>query len=226
MDTIADKPVQTADAKPAKTWQRRKQARPGEILDAALTVFAEKGFSAARMEDIAAKAGVTKGTIYLYFPSKEEVFKSLARQHVLDTLAMATEEARRFEGATFEFLTVFFQRFTSIVMNSEAVVLPKIIIAESGNFPELVVFWRKEVVEKTMTMLASVINRGIACGEIRDVPAEYVAKLCVAPMMMSLIWRTTFASTDDVPFDYDAFIRVHLDVLHRGLKPQTAGVAA
>ena len=67
--------------KPAKSWSRRKQARPGEILEAALKVFAEKGFAAARMEDIAKRAGVTKGTIYLYFPSKEEVFKSLARKH-------------------------------------------------------------------------------------------------------------------------------------------------
>jgi len=212
--------MDTTLEKTSKTWQRRKQARPGEILDAALTVFADKGFAAARMEDIATKAGVTKGTIYLYFESKEEVFKSLARQHIGDTLAMAAEEARKFDGATFDFLTVFFQRFATIVLTSEAVVLPKIIIAESGNFPELAAFWRKEVIDKAMGMLKGVLERGVARGEIRDVPPDYICKLCVAPMLMSLIWRTTFARTDDHPFDYEAFMALHRDVLYRGLKPE------
>jgi AcrR family transcriptional regulator len=212
--------------KSSKTWQRRKQARPAEILDAALSVFAEKGFSAARMEDIANKAGVTKGTIYLYFPSKEEVFKSLARQHVSDNLAMAAEEARKFEGSAFEFLTVFLQRCASLVMHSEAVALPKIIIAESGNFPELATFWRKEVIEKSFAMLAGVISKGIARGEIRDVPVEYITKLCVAPMLLGIIWRTTFAHADDTPFDYEAFMALHRDVLYRGLKPLAEGQIA
>lgn len=206
--------------KQSKTWQRRKQARPGEILDAALTVFAEKGFAASRMEDIATKAGVTKGTIYLYFESKEEVFKSLARQHIGDTLAMAAQAARSFDGGTFDFLTIFFQRFADVVLTSDAVVLPKIIIAESGNFPELAAFWRQEVIDKAMGMLRGVLERGIAKGEIRDLPPDYICKLCVAPMLMSLIWRTTFARTDDTPFDYEAFLAVHRDVLYRGLKPE------
>jgi AcrR family transcriptional regulator len=202
-----------------KTWQRRKQARPGEILDAALAVFAEKGFSASRMEDIATKAGVTKGTIYLYFQSKEEVFKSLARQHVTDALTLASEDARKFEGSTFDFLAVYMQRCAGMMLHSDAVALPKIIIAESGNFPELAVFWRKEVIDKAMGMLAGVIAKGIARGEIRDVPPEHIAKLCMAPMLMSMIWQTTFAHTDDVPFDYEAFMALHRDVLYRGLKP-------
>lgn len=210
----------------SRTWQRRKQARPGEILDSALTVFAEKGFAAARMEDIAAKAGVTKGTIYLYFESKEEVFKQLARQHVSDTLAMAAEEARKFEGATFDFLMLFFQGFACKVMHSAAVVLPKIIISESGNFPELASFWRKEVIDRSTSMLESIIKRGIARGEIRDVPAEYICKLCMAPLLMCLIWRTTFAHTDAKPFDYEAFLALHRDVLYRGLKPLAQGEAA
>jgi len=206
--------------KPNKTWQRRKQARPHEILDAALTVFAEKGFSAARMEDIAAKAGVTKGTIYLYFQSKEEVFKSLARQHVADSLAAAAEEARRFEGSAFDFIRVFVGRCATMILTSEAIALPKIIIAESGNFPELAIFWRKEVIDKSMAMLSGVIAKGIARGEIRDMPPEYAARLCVAPMMLCLIWRTTFAQTDDTAFDYEAFMALHRDVLCRGLKAE------
>jgi AcrR family transcriptional regulator len=210
----------TPSEKPAKSWTRRKQARPAEILDAALSVFAEKGFAAARMEDIAARAGVTKGTIYLYFPSKEEVFKSLARQHVGDTLVSATEQASRYEGTVRDFLTMLITIIGEKISRGQVAVLPKIIIAESGNFPELARFWRTEVIDKALGMLTGVIARGIERGELRQVPAEYAARLCVAPVVMSIIWRTVIAPTDTVPFDYQKFLALHLDVLMRGLAPE------
>ena len=210
----------TLPSEKPKSWTRRKQARPSEILDAALSVFAEKGFAAARMEDIAARAGVTKGTIYLYFPSKEEVFKSLARQHVGDTLINATEQARQYEGSVRDFLTMLLTVVGSKIQQGQVAVLPKIIIAESGNFPELARFWRTEVIDKAIGMLTGVIAKGIERGEVRDVPAEYVARLCVAPVIMSIIWRTVIAPTDVVPFDYQKFLALHLDVLMRGLAPE------
>jgi AcrR family transcriptional regulator len=200
-------------------WQRRKQARPGEILEAALSVFAEKGYAAARMEDIAVRAGVTKGTIYLYFPSKEEVFKSLAREHVGQSLILAAEQAQDYEGSAFEFLKFFYARFFELVLHSEVAVLPKIIIGESGNFPELARFWREEVIEKAMVMLSGIIAKGIARGEIRALPVEQIAKLAVAPVLMCLVWRTTFEQTSDRGFDYDAFLATNCDVFFKGLKP-------
>jgi AcrR family transcriptional regulator len=218
MDSTAEAPVPAE--KQAKTWQRRKQARPGEILDAAIAVFAEKGYAAARMEDIGVKAGVTKGTIYLYFPSKEEVFKSLARQHITDMLAITAENARKFEGKTFDFLAAFIQGCIT-KMNSDASVLPKIIISEARNFPELAKFWREEVIDKSLGMLSAIIAKGVARGEVRDVPPDHIARLCVAPMLMGLIWRNTFAQTDDEPFDYAGFLALHCDVLFRGLTPDT-----
>ena len=201
-------------------WQRRKQARPGEILEAALAVFAEKGFAAARMEDIAIKAGVTKGTIYLYFPSKEEVFKSLAREHVGQSLLLATEAAQAYEGTAFDFLNVFYARFASVVLMSEIAVLPKIIIGESGNFPELARFWREEVIEKATAMLSAVIAKGIARGEIRDLPIDHIAKLAVAPVLMCLVWRTTFEKTSDRVFNYPDYLATHCDVFFKGLAPE------
>lgn len=203
-----------------KSWSRRKQARPGEILAAALTVFAEKGYAAARMEDIAAKAGVTKGTIYLYFPSKEEVFKSLARQHVGDTLTDATEQAKQYEGSLRDFLAMMLGIIGAKIAQGHMAVLPKIIISESGNFPELARFWRTEVIDKALGMLSGVIAKAVERGEIREVPPDYVARLCVAPVVMSVIWRTVIAPTDVVPFDYQKFLALHLDVLLRGLAPE------
>jgi AcrR family transcriptional regulator len=212
--------MSSAAEKPTKAWTRRKQARPGEILDAALTVFAEKGFAAARMEDIAARAGVTKGTIYLYFPSKEEVFKSLARQHIGDTLTAATEQARDYQGSFREFLTMMLLVMAEKLERGHMAVLPKIIIAESGNFPELARFWRTEVIDKALGMLSGMITQGIARGELRDLPPDYVARLCVAPFVLSVIWRTVIAPTDAVPFDYRKFLTLHLDVLLKGLAPE------
>jgi AcrR family transcriptional regulator len=211
-------------SRPTKGWTRRKQARPGEILEAALKVFAEKGYAAARMEDIAARAGVTKGTIYLYFPSKEDVFKALARQHVGSTIAQATGVAEHYEGTVRDFLALMLGMMAEKLEHSHLAVFPKIIIAESGNFPELARFWRTEVIDKVMGMASTVIARGIARGELRQLPAdvtpEYVARLCVAPVLMSLIWRTVFAATDKVPFDYEKFLALHLDILMRGLAPE------
>ena len=206
--------------KSSKGWTRRKQARPGEILDAALQVFAEKGFAAARMDDIAARAGVTKGTIYLYFPSKEEVFKSLARESVGATISAAALQAGKFDGSAREFLTMFLTIVADMIQHSDRVVLPKIIFAESGNFPELARFWRTEVIDKGMAMLTGVIAKGIARGELRDLPPEHVARLCVAPLILSIIWRTTFAPFDTVPFDYQKLFKTHIDVLLKGLSPE------
>ena len=212
--------MSVAEIKRARSWNRRKQARPGEILDAALNVFAEKGYAAARMEDIAQRAGVTKGTIYLYFRSKEDVFKSLARMHVGDTLTSATEQALQYEGSLTDFLTMFFAIVTQNIHHSPAVVLPKIIISESGNFPELAQFWRTEVIDKALAMLTGVVQKSIARGEIRDLPPDHLVRICVAPIVLSIIWRTVFAATDGTPFDYEKFFSLHFDVLMNGIKPE------
>lgn len=212
-----DKPT---TARHLRSWQRRKQARPGEILEAALAVFAEKGFAAARMDDIAVKAGVTKGTIYLYFPSKEEVFKQLAREHVGATLAAGIEQANAHQGSAREFLTLFFSVIAGMIQQSEGAVLPKIIIGESGNFPELARFWHDEVIQKAIGMLSGVIEKGIAKGEIRPIAPEYAVRTIMSAILMSLIWRTVFAPFEAEPLDIPNFLAFHLDVVMRGLAPE------
>jgi AcrR family transcriptional regulator len=206
--------------KPVKSWTRRKQARPGEILEAALSVFAEKGYAAARMEDIAAKAGVTKGTIYLYFQNKEDVFKSLARETVGARLAGATQKVRDYTGPARELLIQLLQTIDNFLRDRERAMLPKIIIAESGNFPELARFWRAEVIDKALAMVTGVIQRGIEKGEFRPVDAAYTAKLCVAPIMLSVIWRDTFSTLDPVPLDNEKLLALHFDILLQGLTPE------
>lgn len=198
-------------------WRRRKEARPQEILDAALAVFAEKGFAAARMDDIAAQAGVTKGTIYLYFDSKEAVFKTLVRESIGDTLGRVVDAANSFEGHAADLLRLILRTIGQFMRTSDRVVLPKIVISEFGNFPELARFYREEVVEKGLAALGSVIARGIARGEFRAVVPEHAARLCIAPILLAAVWRTTFATTDTRPYDLEGLIETHIDVLLRGL---------
>jgi len=206
--------------KHARSWTRRKQARPGEILEAALSVFAEKGFAAARMEDIAARAGVTKGTIYLYFQNKEDVFKSLAREIVGNRLASATKQMHDYTGPARELLIRLLQTIDNFLSDRERAMLPKIIIAESGNFPELARFWRAEVIDKALAMVSGTIKRGIERGEFRPVDPEYTAKLCVAPIMLGVIWRNTFSAIDPVSLDNEKFLAMHFDILLKGLAPE------
>jgi AcrR family transcriptional regulator len=207
-ETSAETPVR---------WTRRKQARPSEILDAALKIFAEKGFAGARMDDIAKRAGVTKGTIYLYFENKDAVFKTLVRDSIGATLTTVTESARNFEGPVRPLLCFALGQMVQLLTTSDRVVLPKIIIAESGNFPELARFYRTEIVEKGLGLMTGLIERGIAQGEFRELPPQHVARLCIAPVLLGAIWRVTFGRFDTEPFDYEGLIETHLDVLFRGL---------
>ncbi len=200
-------------------WTRRKEARPAEILDAALKVFAEKGFAGTRMEDIAARAGVTKGTIYLYFENKEAVFKTLVRESIGATLLGVTENVRNFPGPARDMLRMALGAMAHLLTTSDRVVLPKIIIAESGNFPELARFYRDEVIDKGLALMSGLIERGIAQGEFRSLPVQHAVRLCIAPVLLGAIWRTTFARFDPEPYDYQGLVDTHLDVLFRGLAP-------
>ena len=210
--------VMKETALPAETrWTRRKQARPAEILDAALKVFAHKGFAAARMDDIAKEAGVTKGTIYLYFENKEAVFKSLVREAVGTTLTNVAADVQTFDGSARLLIKMVLTRVTQLLVEGERFVLPKIVISESSNFPWLAEFYRFEIIEKGMQLLMSIIERGIAQGEFRPLPTHHVARLCVAPVLLCAIWRVTFSHLDAEPYDYRGLVETHLDVLFRGL---------
>lgn len=198
-------------------WRRRKQARPQEILDAALACFAERGFAASRMDDIAERAGVTKGTIYLYFENKDAVFKALVRESIGAQLATVLENVRAYEGPSRELLRLILTALGQFARTSDRVVLPKILIAEVGNFPELARFYREEIIDKGLSVMSGAIARGIERGEFRNVNPQHAARLCIAPILLAIFWRTTFAQFDAKPYDYQGFVETHLDVLLRGL---------
>jgi AcrR family transcriptional regulator len=202
-------------------WQRRKDERGPEILQAALACFAEKGFAATRMEDVAARAGITKGTIYLYFDNKAALFKALARQAIGTRLGEVAQGLQNFEGPSPELLRMVLSMLGHVARTSDGVVLPKVMLAEVGHFPELAEFWRHEIIDRGLALFESVIRRGIARGEFRDVPPQHAARLCVAPLLIVVLWRTVFSRFDETPYDYQGLIETHIETLLRGLEART-----
>jgi len=198
-------------------WRRRKDARPQEILEAALAVFAEKGFAAARMAEIAARAHVAKGTIYLYYPSKEAVFKALLQDMLASQFSRFFDEVRHHQGAVAPLLATILRALGRFVATSNRVVLPKIVIAEAGNFPDLARIYREEVAERGLALFGGLLQTGMARGEFREIPVQHAVRLCIAPVLLGAIWRTTFARLDAAPYDYEGFIEAHIATLLRGL---------
>lgn len=206
----------------AKRWERRKDDRAAEILEAALVCFAENGFAATRMEDIAERARITKGTIYLYFESKEDLFKSLARQSIGAQIETITAHVKAFDGNSADLLRFVLGTVGHFVTTSDRVVLSKVLLAEAGKFPELAEFWRREVIDRGLGLFTAIIRRGQARGEFRAMPPEHAARLCIAPMLIIMIWRTTFSRFDETPYDYPGLVQAHLDTLLRGLTMEKA----
>lgn len=201
----------------AQRWTRRKEARAPEILEAALACFAEKGFAGTRMEDIAQRAGITKGTIYLYFKSKEELFKALARQSIGERIAAITQQLQTSDAPAAGQLRFVLTTLGHFASTSDRVVLPRVLLAEAGNFPELAEFWRKEIIDRGLGLFEMIVTRGIARGEFRDVAPGHAARLCVAPLLVLVLWRTLFARFDAEPYDYPGLVETHVTTLLKGL---------
>ncbi len=204
--------------------RRRKDARPGEIAEAALQVFAEKGFAAARMDDIAARAGVSKGAVYLYFATKEEVFHAVVRQSAAPNIERVREAAAKAAGPFSGFMDALVALFAETVRSSPLGAIAKMVIGESRNFPALARDWHEAVVSPMIGVLTAAIAAAQARGEVREGDPRLYAFQLVSPLVMSVIWRETFTPVGAAAFDVDELAAQHLKVLTRGmLTPQEAG---
>jgi AcrR family transcriptional regulator len=202
-------------------WRRRKDARPTEIVAAALECFKERGFAATRLEDVAARAGVTKGTIYLYYSNKEELFKAVVRGELVPNIEHLEQASRESESAS-AMLGQFFTIWSEHVLPSPASVIPKLVIAEAGNFPELVKFYRETVVERGLALVGSIIRRGIERGEFRPVDVEHVVFSVLAPLLITVLFKHSLQLPGDRPLDAGAVCRAHLDLLLHGLRAESS----
>lgn len=198
-------------------WRRRKEARPGEILEAAFDVFSEKGFAAARLDDIATRAGVSKGALYLYFETKEALFQAMIRERVAPNLFALIEAAKGFDGRFSDLIGLLLPRAAQALQASGAGKVVKIVIGESRNFPELARFWRTEVVGPALSALTELVARGQARGEIRSGEPRLIAMSVLGPMMLGVIWREVMEPVGGEPLDLEALAGSHVNVLLGGV---------
>src|SRR5437667_4607810 len=203
--------------KPKPRWQRRKDARPEEIVAAALDVFVEHGFAGARLEDVARRAGVTKGTVDLYFKSTAGLFKAVVRQTIGPAIAQGEALAQAFTGSARELLERLVREYWRLVGETALAGIPKLIIAEAANFPALTRFYYEEVVTRGHRLMAGVIERGIKNGEFRKVDVMIAAKLAMSPLMHATVVRRAFASCMPEGFDVGKYLDTHIDLYLHGI---------
>ncbi len=209
-----------ADAPERARRSRRKEARPGELLKAALALFVEKGFAATRVEEVAARAGVSKGTLFLYFASKEELFKAVVRENASRHLTEALRELEGFAGASSDLLREFLRRWWRLYGGTPAAGLTKLMLSEATHFPELARWFQDEVVQPSHALLRRIVQRGIDRGEFRAVHVPRTVHLIVAPLLQMVTWRLTLGhccpyTHEDKPM---ALIELHADLITRGLQ--------
>ena len=198
---------------------RRKDARPGELLSAALDLFVEKGFSATRVEEVAHRAGVSKGTLFLYFPSKEDLFKAVVREHLSDHLSRWSDEIDHFEGSSRDMLRYALFSWWELIGSTKASGIPKLMMSEAGNFPELVAFYRQEVIEPGNALLARILQRGMARGEFHPIDLKYGVFLILAPLLFLVLWKHSFGPCCDQHTQIDpvTYLETQLEMLLHGL---------
>ena len=180
-------------------WRRLPEERPRQILDAALAVFGERGLAGARLDDIARRAGVSKGTIYLYFPNKEELFREVVRAIVVDRLRQAAANAGN--GDPVAELERYLRAHWDFVRTPEFQTIFKLVTGELHNFPDLAEFYGREVVMPATQLLSGMIRRGIDHGDFRRVDPVLAAGFMSSTAITHSTWcarRHTFKLLTDV----------------------------
>jgi len=199
--------------------RRRKEARPQELTAAALALFTEKGFAATRLEDIAARAGVSKGTLYLYFDSKEALFEAVIREGIMPALDEGEAMAADHQGSATELLRCLLLGWWELIGNSPLGGIPKLMISEAGNFPQVALFYRDNVIVRGRRLIAGALARGVAQGEFRGIDVEAAVEVIIAPILMLAIWRYSIAPccSEEIA-EPRRFLDTHFDLLIQGLR--------
>ncbi len=196
-------------------YQRRKEDRPQEITEAAFAAFAEKGYSATRVEEVAKRAGVSKGLMYLYFKTKEELFKAVVKSVVIRRVDALIEAVETTELSSEDFIRGPLAGFMKKVPGSPVAIVIRLLISEGPRHPDLVTYYYDNVVAKGLAAISGFIERGIERGEFRDSAITSLPHLFLAPVMLSIIWRILFS---DQQLDTDKLIDTQIELLLAQIK--------
>jgi AcrR family transcriptional regulator len=214
MSTHSTRPAVTR----APRWHRRKEARPAEILAAALEMFVERGYAATRLEDVAGRAGVTKGTMYLYFKNKEALFKAVVTEALITNIVRGERLVEEHEGSARELLGKILHVWLDAISQSPASGIPRLMIAEAHNFPELGRFYYDEVVRRGQRLVGRVLQMGIDRGEFRPMDVERTVPLAVAPILFGIVMKHSLYACAGEEVDMRETLKLHLGLFLRGIE--------
>jgi len=206
----------------APKFRRRKAERPDEIVRAALAVFAEKGFAAARLEEIARRAGVSKGAIYLYFETKEDIFRAVVERAIAPNIGAVKAMAAAHPGPLADLLTGVTLHMAQVVQNTPLGGVLKMVVGEAGNFPEIARVWHDELVSQALGAMTLAIKAAQDRGEVKPGDPRVYALQLISPLLVAVLWRETFVPVGAAPFDLPAVMRQHVDTLLRGMLTEGA----
>jgi AcrR family transcriptional regulator len=206
-------------AEPHPKRERRKDARPGELLEAALDLFVEKGFAATRAEEVAARAGVSKGTLFLYFQSKEDLFKAVVQENLSVRFVEWNAEYETFKGSTSDMLRYCLKVWWERVGSTKTSGITKLIMSEAHNFPEVAAFYQAEVIRPASTLIRRILQRGIDSGEFRAMDLEYAQYSVTSVIIFLVMWKHSMGSCvpDSSNLDPERYIASQVDLLLNGL---------
>ena len=196
----------------------RRTTREAEILEAGFQEFAEKGFDGARLDAVAARAGVAKGTLYLYCESKEALFEAAVRSRIQPIMGRVTRLAEHYPGPTPFLLRMIFRLMYRQIARGDVRTIMRIMIAEGQRFPALTEFYHREFIGQMMKLLQTIVAKGVKRGELRDGAATQLPMVLIAPGIQAMIWQMTFQPYQ--PVELDQFYEAHIDLIMNGISKE------
>lgn len=206
----------------APKFRRRKAERPEEIVSAAMAVFAEKGFAAARLDEIARRAGVSKGAVYLYFETKEDIFRAVVERAISPNIGMIKAMAAAHPGPLADLLRGVAGHIAGVVETTPLGGVMKMVVGEARNFPELARVWHDELIVHALSAMATAIESAQARGEVKPGDPRAYALQLISPLLVGVLWRETFVPVGARPFDLKALLSQHIDTLLCGMLTEGA----
>jgi AcrR family transcriptional regulator len=215
-DPVAEAKSEAPKASATKRRERSKDKRPQQIVDAAFEEFAAKGFAGTRLEDVAARAKVSKGLPYLYFKTKVELFKAVIRSVISSHFDIIRERMETTELSVEDFLKGPFLSFIQELPGSRRAFIVRLLISEGYKHPELTEFYYDNVISRGLETMKRLIDRGIETGEFKPTPLRDYPQLLVAPVLMAILWRTLFERYHHI--DTDKLLATNIDLLIEAVK--------
>ena len=206
----------SSEEAPLSRREQQKEEKNKALIDAALAVFSRVGFAAAKMDDVAREAGVSKGTVYLYFDSKEQLFEEMVKANMAPLMTEIAENLARPSISATERLKAHMKFFYTKILNTNRRQIMRLIMAEGPNFPHLAEFYHSNVLSRGQAVIKAIIQQGIDSGEFRDLRGHGLVQNIVAGALVAGIWKLVFDPFQ--PLDLDAYFDTHVDIILNGLK--------